>query len=53
MKEDSVLFPCVQIEKMSFGETHGHHLQKNCMITNTTGLVCILHLTPLKLTGAL
>ena len=29
MKEDSVLFPCVQIEKMNFGETHGDHLQKN------------------------
>ena len=48
MKEYSTLLPCVQIEKTSFGETQGY--QNNCMITNTVALVCILLLTPLKLT---
>ena len=53
MKEDSALLPCVQMEKMNFGETLGYHPQNKCMITNKTGLVCILHLAPLKLTEAL
>lgn len=53
MKEYFALLPCVQIEKMSFGETHGYHLQNNCMIINIIGLVFMTLLAPLKLMGAL